>query len=142
MVMAFTVRALSVFLTVWLAAAGAFPPCCWSMGSAHEHQQPGDVASGDPAPAAHHHDHHGSGDSDAVEVSESAVSPSPVHDCDADRINAAATTGVVKRAAVRPAAEKAARFVAPTVAARETARSDSAPPHATLNSAFAGPLRI
>ena len=142
MVMTFTVRALSVFLAMWLTAASAFPPCCWSMSSAHAHQPVPDSAPSDAATSAeHHHNHHGNDDSDAVGGAAPALSSIAAYDCDAELADAAATMAVVKRAALRPMAESAADFVVP-ISAHAVAGSNTSPPGSTFTSAFLSPLRI
>lgn len=142
MVMTFAVRALSVFLTVWLTAAAAFPPCCWSMASAHAHQPTADRAPGAGTSAGHHHDHHGRGDANTAAGTVSVVSAVPADDCDAEFADAATTMGAVKRAALRPAPQSAAAFVLPAVSGPDVASPDSSPPGASFTSAFLSPLRI
>ena len=142
LLMTFAVRVLSVFLAVWLTAAAAFPPCCWSMAYAHEHQQTPDTAAGHATPSEHHHGHHESDDSDAVAGTASVLSSIHAYDCDAEFDDAAATPGVVKRALMRPAAEGAADFVVPTISAHYASRSNTSPPGSTVTSAFLKPLRI
>jgi hypothetical protein len=132
-----------VFLTVWLTASAAFPPCCWSMVYAHAHQQTPDIASTEAPSAEHHHPHHASGDSAAVDGTESVLSSLPADDCDTGSIDAATTMGVVKRGVVHPATRSAGDLVAPRISARNVARSDTAPPGTTtLTAAFLRPLRI
>ena len=142
LLMTCAVRALTVFLAIWLVAAAGFPPCCWSMVYAHAHQQTPDIASSDATSAEHHHAHHESDDSDAVDGTGSVLSSIPAYDCDTESIDAATTMGVAKRGAMRPAAQSAADFVAPRVSAHKVARSDTAPPGTTFNSAFLNPLRV
>jgi hypothetical protein len=142
MVMTFAVRALSVFLTVWLTAAGAFPPCCWSMPSAHAHQQAAAGAPIDATPAAHHHEHHGTGDADTDAGPESVVSALAASDCDAAFADAATTTGAVKRAALRPALSNTDASILPSTSGHDGARSDTSPPGSSFPSAFLSPLRI
>lgn len=140
--MTFTVRALSAFLTVWFMTAAAFPLCCWSMAYAHEHQRTTDIASSDATSPEHRHDRHERDDSDAAGGTASVLSSIPAYDCDTGLTDAATTMGVVTRAAMRPAAESAAGCAAPRVSAHKVARSDTAPPGTTFNSAFLNPLRI
>jgi hypothetical protein len=127
---------------VWLSVGTAYPACCWSMASAHAHQQTPAIASSNATSAEHHHAHHKADDSDAVDGTGSVLSSSPAYDCDTEFIDAAATMGVAKRGAMRPAARSAADFVAPRVSAHKVARADTAPPGTTLNSAFLNPLRV
>jgi hypothetical protein len=142
MVMRFAVRALSVFLTVWLTAAGAFPPCCWSMASADAHQQAPDTASSDATPSAHHRDHHGSGDADSGTYTESLLSALPASDCDAELADATTTAGVAKRVALRPALAKSDASIPPPTSEHDVVRSDTSPPGSSLTPAFLSPLRI
>src|SRR5687767_2427683 len=84
------VRALSLFLTVWVTAVAAFPPCCWSMTVAHEHQ-PQAVAAASVAPSHDHHHHHGSAQP-SVPTAAQSVSAVPAHDCDTKGADAIATS--------------------------------------------------
>ena len=133
LLMTFAVRALCLFLTVWLTAAAAFPPCCWSMVYAHEHRQ---------TPAEHHHDHHSSGVSEPVDAAIPVLSSTPAYDCDTAFADATTTTGVVKRSAMRPATACGADPVVPTPSAHAVPRSDTSPPGSTCSPAFLSPLRI
>ena len=142
MVMTIAVRALSLFLTVWLTAAAAFPPCCWSMAYAHEHQQTPDVARSDATSAEHHHDHPGSGDTRAVRGTESVLSSMSAYNCDVEFADSATTLSSVQRGAMHPTAESAVDFVVQTRSARDIPRSDTSPPGSTFPSAFLSPLRI
>ena len=140
--MTFAVRALSLFLTVWLTAATALPLCCWSMSSAHAHQQAADSAASDATPAPHHHEHHGGGDSETGTDPASVVSAVPAHDCDAAFADAATTTGIVKRAALRPAPADSYVSILPHASGHDVARSDTSPPGSSFTSSFLSPLRI
>lgn len=142
MVRTFAVRALSMFLAVGLTAASAFPPCCWSMSSAHGHLQSPDSVPSDAASVEHHHDHHGSADSDTGVDTASTVSAVPAYDCNAEFVDTATTTGVVKRTALRQAPQSAAAFFRPTLSRHDVAPSDASPPGASVTSGFLSPLRI
>src|SRR5688500_9057453 len=125
--MKFAVRALSLFLTVWLTAAAALPPCCWSMTYAHEHQDTQDRFMSD-APAAEHH-HHGSAESVAPSGTTSVLSSIPAYDCDTESADAATITSPAKRPAdAGVAGETAVDIVAPRVSAHIFARTDLSPP--------------
>lgn len=143
-VMTVAIRALTIFLSLWLTAATAFPPCCWSMGDAHEHQQAPDIAQSHAASNEHHHDHHGGDDPNPDVVGTAVPAPSmiPSYDCDATLADTAMTAGVVTRAVLRPTGTDASASVVPTVSAHEVAGSDTSPPGAAVNSAFLSPLRI
>src|SRR5688572_21200675 len=83
------IRALSLFLTVWMTAVAAFPPCCWTMTVAHEHQ-PQEVAEPSAAPS-HDHQHHSSAEP-AAPAAALSVSAVPAHDCDTDGVEAIVTS--------------------------------------------------
>ena len=139
--MTFAVRALSVFLTVWLTAAAAFPPCCWSMTYAHEHQETPDGSRSDAAAAEHHH--HGSADSVAPSGTTSVLSSVPAYDCDTESVDAATITSAARPPAdARLAGDSAVDVVAPPVSARMFARADLSPPGTSSSAAFLSPLRI
>lgn len=140
--MKFAVRALCMFLTVWLPAAAALPLCCWSIAYAHDHQARGKHTGSDPPHAAQHH-HHESADSAAPAETPSALVAIPAYDCDRDSAEAIATTRPAKSPAdMRAAAATAADVVVPQLPTHVAARSDLAPPGASSDSAFLNPLRI
>jgi hypothetical protein len=139
--MQLAVRALSLFLTVWLTAAAAFPPCCWSMTYTHEHQQAPGSAGSDASSAEHHH--HGSAASIAVDGTTSVLSAIPAYGCDTEPADAATMTSAARPPAdARPAGKTAMDFVVPPMSTHVVARADLSPPGATSSSAFLNPLRI
>jgi hypothetical protein len=138
--MQFAVRALSLLLIVWLTAAASFPPCCWSMASAHDHQAP-EQASASPD-RQHQHHHHGS---DVVAPSAEAplISAIPAHICDTESVEALATPRTLL-SFVGLLAERAtsAGVVTAQTSATGGERPDSVPPGSSPGSAFLNPLRI
>jgi hypothetical protein len=139
--MQFAVRALSVFLTVWLTAAAAFPPCCWSMTYAHEHSETQDRSMGDAATDEHHH--HGSAESVAPSTTSSVLSSIPAYDCDTESADAATITSAPRLPAdAGVAGERASDVVVPPELARAFTRADLSPPGTTFSAAFLNPLRI
>ena len=139
--MTFAVRALSLFLTVWLTAAAAFPPCCWSMTYAHEHQETPDGSRSDAAAAEHHH--HGSADSVAPSGTASVLSSVPAYDCDTESADAATITSAPRPPAdARVAGDTSVDMVAPPVSAHMFARGALSPPGTSSGAAFLSPLRI
>ncbi len=137
--MQFAVRALSLLLIVWLTAAASFPPCCWSMASAHDHQVRQNASPTDFQPQAHHH--HDSADSAVPATGAAVMSPIPIHNCDTEWVEAVATTRVTL-SCVDLHAAGAVDVVVPKAAALVAKRSDSAPPGKLSGSAFLNPLRI
>src|SRR5687767_2555263 len=139
--MKLAVRALSVFLTVWLTAAAAFPPCCWSMTYAHEHPETQDRSRGDAATDEHHH--HGSADSVAPSAISSVLSSIPAYDCDTESADAATITSAPRLPAdAGLVGERASDVVVSPVLARALARADLSPPGAPFSAAFLNSLRI
>lgn len=135
------VRALSLFLTVWLTAASAFPPCCWSMTYAHEHQETPDGSGSDARTAEHHH--HGSAGSVAPSGTTSVLSSIPAYDCDTASAEAATLTSAARLTAhAGLAGERASDVVVPPVSRRVFARADLSPPGTSSSAAFLNPLRI
>jgi hypothetical protein len=131
------VRALSLFLTVWMTAAAAFPPCCWSMTAAHEHHAPQEAA---PSAAASHDHHHHSSAEPPVALSVSAV---PVHDCDTERAEAIATPRP-SRSSIdqRMVIDAPVAFAMPHASAPRANLIQNAPPGTSFDSAFLKPLRL
>lgn len=139
--MQLAVRALSLFLTVWLTAATAFPPCCWSMTYAHEHQQAPDSSRSDASSAEHHH-HQGTA-SIAADGTTSVLSALPVYGCNTEPADAATITSAARLPAdARPAGKTAVDFDLPPISTHVVAPADLSPPGATSSSAFLNPLRI
>ena len=138
------VRAFSVWLVVWLTAVASFPPCCWSMANAHEHQGPNNVSSGShfQSPEPQHH-HHGSARPAGPAQAVPAMSARPAHGCDTDSAEAVATPRAAhSRVDMRAARATAAVDAVPQVSAPLAVRSDFGPPGASPGSAFLNPLRI
>jgi hypothetical protein len=139
--MQFSVRALSLPLIVWLTAAASFPPCCWSMAGAHEHQVQQNASPADFQPQAHHH--HDSADSAVSETGAAVVSPIPIHPCNTESVEAVATTRVILSCPdLHAAGASSVDVVVPKATALAAKRSDSAPPGKLSGSAFLNPLRI
>jgi hypothetical protein len=138
------VRALSSLLIVWLAAAASFPPCCWSMTGAHDHQAQQDVsASHFQPPEQHHHHHHGNPDPALSAETAQVMSAIPAHDCDRHSAEAVATPRAsFSFVDLRAFGATSADVVVPQIAATWTERSDPAPPGGSFGSAFLSPLRI
>lgn len=142
MSMKLAVRALSLFLTVWLTAVAAFPPCCWSMTYAHQHQEMPDSSRSGASSAEHHH-HDGSAESVAAAGSTSVLSSFPTYDCDTAFADAATITSAAKSPSdAHMAGDTAVDIVAPPTSTHVVARADLSPPGATFSSAFLNPLRI
>jgi len=140
MVMTLAVRALSVFLTVWLTAAASFPPCCWAMANAHDHRAPQEAAASPVR--SHDHHHHGTNVSTAPTAA-LAVSAVPAHDCDTEPAEAVATPRApLSSVDLRAATEISAAGMAPHASASRVDLSVFAPPGALSDSAFLNPLRI
>jgi hypothetical protein len=139
--MKLAVRALSLFLTVWLTAATAFPPCCWSMTYAHEHQETSDGSRDDAAAAEHHH--HGTADTVAASATSFVLSAIPAYDCDTESADAATITSV-PRLPIHAglASERASDVVVPALSTRAFAHADLSPPGTSSSAAFLSPLRI
>jgi hypothetical protein len=138
--MQFAVRALSLLLIVWLTAVASFPPCCWSMASAHDHPARHSASPTEFQPHAHHH--HDSADSAVPATGAAVVSPIPVHNCDAESAEVVATTRVTLSCIdLRAAGASSMDAVVPQASALAE-RSDSAPPGKLSGSAFLNPLRI
>ena len=135
------VRVVTLLLIVWLTAAASFPPCCWSMASAHDHQaQQKDAAA---HPLSHDHHHEGGADLPGPEELTETMSAVPPHSCDIESAEAVATTRVAMSLRDLRAAEATyARVVTPHVALTWHAHLDSAPPDDSPGSAFLNPLRI
>jgi hypothetical protein len=134
------VRALSLLLTAWLTVAASFPPCCWSMAGAHDHQtrQPASTTSVQP-----HAHHHGNAESASLGASARALSAIPPHECETRSMEAVATP----RASLSSIDLRSgdAQWAYPVVAPVSSAwreRSDAAPPGSCSDSAFLNPLRI
>ena len=139
--MQFAVRALSLLLIVWLTAVASFPPCCWSMASAHDHQVQQNASPTDFQPQAHHH--HNSADSAVSATLAAVMSPIPIDNCDTESIEAVATTRVTLSCVdLHAAGARSVDGVVPKAAALVAKRSDSAPPGKLSGSAFLNPLRI
>jgi len=139
--MQFAVRALSLLLIVWLTAVASFPPCCWSMASAHDHPARHSASPTEFQPHAHHH--HDSADSAVPATGAAVVSPIPVHNCDAESAEVVATTRVTLSCVdLRAARASLMDAVVSQAAALGAERSDSAPPGKLSGSAFLNPLRI
>jgi hypothetical protein len=135
-----TVRALSLFLTVWTTAVAAFPPCCWSMAVAHEHQ-PQEVAA--PSAASSHEHHHHSSAEPAAPATALSVSAVPAHDCDTDAAEAIATPRP-SRSSIdhRMVIAAPAAFTMPHASALRSSLIEIAPPGTSFDSAFLNPLRV
>jgi hypothetical protein len=132
------VRTLSALLAAWLAVAGSFPACCWSMTAAHDHQ---------PAPAqdtAHHHDH--GGRSQAMAETASTIAAVPPADCDARpdlAIAANSTAHILTSFRIATRAEVTAGcFLQQNSWNTLEACAAAAPPGSPHASAFLDPLRI
>jgi hypothetical protein len=139
--MQFAVRALSLLLIVWLTAAASFPPCCWSMASANDHQAPEHAS----APSAQPHQHHHPDSSDVVVPSSEAplMSAIPAHSCETEPVEALAPTRtLLPFAGLLAAGAASADIVTLQVPATLDERSDSVPPGGSPGSAFLSPLRI
>jgi hypothetical protein len=132
------VRALSVFLTVWLTAAAAFPPCCWSMAGGHEHE-PTQAAAARAVPA---HDHHHHASSEAAPLKTLAVAAVPVHDCDTGSAEVIATPRPLTSIDLRAVIPTPPGITMPRASAPRSGLSGFAPPAALFDSAFLNPLRI
>ena len=134
------VRVLSVFLTVWLTATAAFPPCCWSMTATHEH--PAQQESAASAAPSHDHHHHGSTEP-AAPAEALALSAGSAHTCDTESAEAiAAPRPSHSSIDLRVAMAAPAGFTMPHTSARRIGVSDFAPPAAPFDSAFLNPLRV
>jgi hypothetical protein len=139
LLMTFAVRALSLFLTVWLTATAAFPPCCWSMASAHDHQTQQEATAG--TDQSHDHQHHDSTDS-AAPASVPVMSAVPAHDCDTASAEAVATPRTPLSFADLRAMCDSIDIAVPQPSVRFVVHPDYAPPGASSASAFLNPLRI
>lgn len=134
------VRALSIFLTVWMTAAAAFPPCCWSMTVAHEHQVPQEAAP--RAAPSHDHHHHGSSEP-AAPAEVLTVSAVPVHDCDTESAEAIARSRPSHSSIdLRVVMAAPTGFTMPHASAPRAGVPEFAPPAAPFDSAFLRPLRV
>ena len=142
MVMTFAVRALSLFLVVWLTVTAAIPACCWSMAYAHEHEQASDIPPSDAMSGEHHHDHHENVDSGALDGTAPVLSSISGYNCDAEFADAATILRGAQPTALRPIAEGAVDSLVPALSAHDVPRSDTSPPGSTFTSAFLSPLRI
>jgi hypothetical protein len=135
-----TVRVLSAYLTAWLMVAAAFPPCCWSMASYHNHHPQSASVDASAAPHTHHSGHMPG--SATTSPSSSVIRQDVRQPCDAAPADAVATsTASLSRTDVP-------RMV-PVTEAREPHSSrtyahppDLSPPCASSGSAFLNPLRI
>jgi hypothetical protein len=139
--MQFAVRALSLLLIVWLTAAASFPPCCWSMASAHDHPARHDASRTDFHADAHHH--HDNADSAMPATRAAVMSPIPAHNCHTESVEAVATTRVtLSCVGLRAAGSSSVDAVVPQDAALGAERSDYSPPGILSGSAFRNPLRL
>jgi hypothetical protein len=139
--MKLAVRALSVFLTVWLAAAGTFPACCWSATPAHNHPTP-PTDSGIEM-ESHHHQHHRVADSAAAVPPTSVLSAKATSGCDTTPVDAVMTPTVTPSRADALTLDGATPETAvPPVRADFAFVSDPVPPGASPGSTFLHPLRI
>ena len=139
--MQFAVRALSLLIIVWLTAVASFPPCCWSMASAHDHPARHSASPTEFQPHAHHH--HDRADSAGSATGVAVISPIPVHNCDAESAEVVATTRVpLSCVDLRAAGASSMDAVVPQASALGAERSGSAPPGKLSGSAFLNPLRI
>jgi hypothetical protein len=139
--MQFAVRALSLLLIVWLTASASFPPCCWSMANARDHQAQHNASRTDFHADAHHH--HDNADSAVPATRASLMSPIPAHNCDRESVEAVATTRVtLSSVGLRAAGASSVDAVVPQAAALGAERSDSSPPGRLSGSAFLNPLRL
>jgi hypothetical protein len=145
------VRALSVFLTVWLAAAPSLPTCCWSIVAAsatestapataehHSHAHPA------PDPHAGHTAHHQS-TSDEGTIPVATTIGSRANDCAADRsvVVALAGTSVSFKHLHHTGAEAPLLTVPLAVGAcRSLCFDDISPGTVSTASSFLSPLRI
>jgi hypothetical protein len=138
--MRYTVRAFHAFLAVWLTVTTALPPCCWSMGSAHDHQASATQLNHVQAQGHHHHATH---DAIPITVPASTITATHADDCDAQSLGAMTTT----RTNVVHAPERTTESRDPVdVDDRASIASiwphNLSPPGSLTESAFLSPLRI
>jgi hypothetical protein len=134
------VRALNLLLIVWLTASASFPPCCWSMVSAHDHQARPTAAPGNVQ--SHDHHHHDMADSAVPAAPVPAVSPI-AHDCDTAFIEAVTTPRTsFSSVDFRPTGAGSANLVVTQVSVTWRERRNSDPPGGSSRTAFLNPLRL
>jgi hypothetical protein len=134
------VRTLSLFLTVWMTAVAAFPPCCWSMTVAHEHQA--QEAAAPSAARSHDHHHHGSAEP-AAPAEALPVSAVPAHDCDTEGSEAIATPRPARSSIDhRMVIAAPVAFAMPHESSLHPSLIETAPPGTSFDSAFLNPLRV